>query len=89
MKKILLITLLSFFISSVSHSQNKDLLKLKCTYGKNEAIFFYELDIKKLPTAIRSKYNTIADARKVLGKEEEINKVFIDFQKHLYDKKIA
>ncbi len=47
MKKILLITLLSFFISSVSHSQNKDLLKLKCTYGKNEAIFFYELDIKK------------------------------------------
>ena len=26
---------------------------------------------------------------KVLGKEEEINKVFIDFQKHLYDKKIA
>ena len=48
-----------------------------------------ELDIKKLPTAIRSKYNTIEDARKVLGKEEEINKVFIDFQKHLYDKKIA
>jgi type I restriction enzyme R subunit len=48
-----------------------------------------ELDIKKLPTAIRSKYNTIEDARKILGKEEEINKVFIDFQKHLYDKKIA
>jgi len=48
-----------------------------------------ELDLKKLPTAIRSKYNTIEDARKILGKEEEINKVFIDFQKHLYDKKIA
>jgi type I restriction enzyme R subunit len=48
-----------------------------------------ELDIKKLPTAIKSKYNTIEDARKVLGKEEEINKVFIEFQKHLYDKKIA
>jgi len=48
-----------------------------------------ELDIKKLPTAIKSKYNTIEDARKILGKEEEINKVFIDFQKHLYDKKIA
>jgi hypothetical protein len=47
MKKIFLITLLSFFISSVSYSQNKDLLKLKCTYGKNEAVFFYELDIKK------------------------------------------
>jgi type I restriction enzyme R subunit len=48
-----------------------------------------ELDLKKLPTAIRSKYNTIEDARKILGKEEEINKVFIDFQKHLYDNKVA
>lgn len=48
-----------------------------------------ELDLKKLPTAIRSKYNTIEDARKILGKEEQINKVFIDFQKHLYDNKVA
>jgi len=30
-----------------------------------------ELDLKKLPTAIKSKYNTIEDARKVLGKEED------------------
>jgi type I restriction enzyme R subunit len=48
-----------------------------------------ELDIKKLPTAIRSKYNTIEDAKKVLGKEDEINRVFIDFQKHLYHKEVA
>ena len=51
MKKIILITLLSFFISSVSHSQNKDLLKLKCSAEENSkystALFYYELDFKK------------------------------------------
>ena len=71
----------------ITNVQTNDTLKEPMTNYIKEGID--ELDIKKLPTAIKSKYKTIEDARKVLGKEEEINKVFIDFQKHLYDKKIA
>lgn len=50
MKKIFLITLLSFFISSVSYSQTKDFLRLKCITEddhKGVANLYYELDFKK------------------------------------------
>jgi len=35
------------------------------------------------------KYHTIADAADALGGVESIRNRFIDFQKHLYDSKIA
>jgi len=51
MKKIFLITLLSFFISSVSYSQTNDFLRLKCTseekFQNKAQILYYELDFKK------------------------------------------
>ncbi len=44
-----------------------------------------ELDLEKLTPLLRLKYrNSIADAITDLGKPEEINNVFIGFQKYLY-----
>lgn len=48
-----------------------------------------ELDIAKLSTIIKSKYGGIPEAEKVLGDVDQINKVFIDFQKHLYEQQAA
>ena len=48
-----------------------------------------ELDISKLSTVIKSKYGGIPEAEKALGDTDEINKVFIDFQRHLYSKQVA
>jgi hypothetical protein len=51
MKKIFLITLLSFFISSISYSQTNDFLRLKCIseekFENKSAYLYYELDFKK------------------------------------------
>ena len=44
-----------------------------------------ELDQEKLTPLLRLKYrNSIADAVADLGKPEEISKVFVGFQKYLY-----
>ncbi len=44
-----------------------------------------ELDQEKLTPLLRLKYhNSIADAVADLGKPEEINRVFVGFQKYLY-----
>lgn len=48
-----------------------------------------ELDVAKLSTIIKSKYGGIPEAEKVLGDVDQINKVFIDFQRHLYEQKVA
>lgn len=48
-----------------------------------------ELDIAKLSTIIKSKYGGIPEAEKVLGDVDQINKVFIDFQRHLYEQRAA
>jgi len=48
-----------------------------------------ELDITKLSTIIKSKYGGIPEAEKVLGDVDQINKVFIDFQRHLYEQRVA
>jgi type I restriction enzyme, R subunit len=45
-----------------------------------------ELDQEKLTPLLRLKYfNSIADAIADLGKPEEISKVFVGFQKYLYE----
>ncbi len=48
-----------------------------------------ELDIGKLSTMLTSKYGGIHEAQKSLGSVDDIQKVFIDFQQHLYSNKIA
>ena len=48
-----------------------------------------ELSDDKLKPLLELKYNTIADAKKVLGSSEIIRETFIGFQKFLYEKAIA
>lgn len=48
-----------------------------------------ELDISKLSSALTSKYGGIHEAQKVLGDVDEIRKVFVEFQQHLYAVKVA
>ena len=48
-----------------------------------------ELSDDKLKPLIELKYNTIADAKKVLGSPSSIRETFIGFQKYLYNKAIA
>ena len=48
-----------------------------------------ELDIAKLSTVIKSKYGGIPEAEKALGSVDDINKVFTEFQKHLYLQQVA
>lgn len=48
-----------------------------------------ELDIAKLSSALTSKYGGIHEAQKVLGDVDEIRKVFVEFQQHLYAVKVA
>jgi type I restriction enzyme R subunit len=48
-----------------------------------------ELSDDKLKPLIELKYNTIADAKKVLGSPSAIRETFIGFQKYLYDRATA
>jgi type I restriction enzyme R subunit len=48
-----------------------------------------ELDIAKLSSALTSKYGGIHEAQKFLGDVDEIRKVFVEFQQHLYTVKVA
>ena len=48
-----------------------------------------ELSDDKLKPLIELKYNTIADAKKVLGSPLAIRETFVGFQKYLYEKAIA
>ena len=48
-----------------------------------------ELDIEKLPPALISKYGGMYEAERELGNVEDIKRVFVDFQQHLYSEKVA
>ena len=48
-----------------------------------------ELSDDKLKPLIELKYNTIADAKKIIGSAMVIREIFIGFQKHLYKRAIA
>jgi len=48
-----------------------------------------ELDQEKLPILLQSKYQSLEDALEVLGNVENISSLFIEFQKHLYEVKVA
>ena len=48
-----------------------------------------ELEQDKLPTLLINKYQSLEDAKKILGEVANITSLFIDFQKHLYDGKRA
>ncbi len=48
-----------------------------------------ELDQDKLPILLTNKYQSLEDAKEVLGNVSDISKLFIEFQKYLYEEKVA
>ena len=48
-----------------------------------------ELDQEKLPVLLTNKYKTFEDAGSALGDLLKIRDVFIEFQKYLYQSKVA
>lgn len=48
-----------------------------------------ELDQEKLPILLTNKYQSLEDAKEILGDVVNISRLFIEFQKHLYKERIA
>ncbi len=48
-----------------------------------------ELDQDKLPILLTNKYQSLEDAKEILGNVANISSLFIEFQKHLYQTKAA
>jgi type I restriction enzyme R subunit len=48
-----------------------------------------ELDQEKLPVLLTNKYQSLEDAKGILGDVANISKLFIEFQKHLYQQRVA
>ncbi len=48
-----------------------------------------EVDESKLPHLLELKYHSVRDGIEVPGEVPVIRSTFIDFQKHLYDRKVA
>ena len=48
-----------------------------------------ELDIANLSATLTSKYGSVYEGQKVLGDVDEIKRVFVDFQQHLYNEMVA
>jgi len=48
-----------------------------------------ELDQDKLPILLTNKYQTFEDAGSLLGDLSKVRELFIEFQKHLYQTRVA
>lgn len=48
-----------------------------------------ELDQEKLPILLTNKYQSLEDAKEILGEVANISRLFIEFQQHLYKHKAA
>jgi type I restriction enzyme R subunit len=48
-----------------------------------------ELDQDKLPILLTNKYQSLEDAKEILGDVSNISKLFVEFQEHLYKQKVA
>ena len=48
-----------------------------------------ELDQDKLPFLLTNKYQSLKDTQEILGDVSNIKQLFIEFQKHLYLRKVA
>ncbi|HXH54358.1 MAG TPA: DEAD/DEAH box helicase family protein [Gammaproteobacteria bacterium] len=70
-----------------SHLGNKQKEFLEFVLSKYIETGVEELAQEKLPILLRLKYNTLSDARELLGNNEIILSIFIGFQKYLYEKR--
>ncbi|WP_149241912.1 EcoAI/FtnUII family type I restriction enzme subunit R [Dyadobacter sp. 32] len=50
---------------------------------------FEELGQEKLPILLTNKYQSLEDAKEILGDVANISSLFIEFQRHLYGQKVA
>ena len=48
-----------------------------------------ELDQEKLPLLLQNKYQSLGDAIDILGDVPQISSLFLEFQKHLYENRVA
>lgn len=48
-----------------------------------------ELDQEKLPILLTNKYQSLEDAKEILGDAANISRLFIEFQAHLYKQRVA
>ena len=48
-----------------------------------------ELDQEKLPILLTNKYQSLEDAKEILGDTANISRLFIEFQEHLYKQRVA
>jgi type I site-specific restriction endonuclease len=48
-----------------------------------------ELDQEKLPILLTNKYQSLEDAKEILGSVSNISRLFVEFQEHLYNQKVA
>lgn len=48
-----------------------------------------ELDQEELPILLTNKYQSLEDAKEILGDVANISRVFVEFQEHLYSQKVA
>ncbi len=48
-----------------------------------------ELDQDKLPILLTNKYQSLEDAKEILGDVANISRLFVEFQEHLYNQKVA
>lgn len=48
-----------------------------------------ELHQEKLPILLTNKYQSLEDAKGILGEVTEISSLFIEFKKYLYENKVA
>jgi len=45
--------------------------------------------MEKLPILLTNKYQSLEDAKEILGEVASISRLFIEFQQYLYQQKIA
>jgi type I restriction enzyme, R subunit len=48
-----------------------------------------ELDQEKLPQLLINKYQSMPDALKILGNAKDVGLLFMEFQKYLYEERVA
>ena len=48
-----------------------------------------ELEQEKLPILLTSKYHSLEDAKEILGDVRSISSMFVEFQKYLYQSRVA